>query len=183
MFAEAGPIGNPPSPSSFAEDAGRAGGLTLLSLVGLMVLLVILLVAMVATASWVRQSGRERLTRRTLESLAQAVKVYQQSTGEFPPAVSSNADLLRYLGSVQASGQALQEMPAYAFRSTAGGREILDGWSRPLQYVYVFDPKSNNRNNRPELFSHGRDAQDPADDLYADSLRTVPMTDLPERLD
>jgi type II secretory pathway pseudopilin PulG len=147
---------------------GCAKGVALLNLLGLMVLLVIMLVVIVATASWVRQSGRESLTRRTLESLSQALAMYEESAGDFPPAVSSNAELVRHLGSLESSGQVLKAMPAYAFRHTPGGREILDGWGRPLRYALS--------GTRAELISEGRHADDHSDDVH----RSVPKSSLPE---
>lgn len=147
---------------------GRAKGVALLNLLGLMVLLVIMLVVIVATASWVRQSGRESLTRRTLESLSQSVAMYEESAGEFPPAVSSNAELVRYLGSVESSGRVLEGVPAYAFRHTPGGREILDGWGRPVRYALSA--------TKAELISDGRHADDHSDDI----LRSVPKSSQPE---
>ena len=150
-------------------------GLALLGLMGWMVFLTIMLVAIVAMGSWVRKTGKEQLTRRTLEALASAVLVYHQATGEFPPEVSSNSQLLDYLNSLPAARESVQAMPPYVFRTTAAGKEILDGWSRPLSYVY--DPASH----RPELISKGPDSEDLSDDLYAEGLRPAILSSLPNQ--
>ena len=151
---------------SLPRNPRQMEGLALLGLTVLMAFLVIVLVAVVVIASWVRQSGKEQLTRRTLKALAGALIVYNQTTGEFPPTVASSTQLLDRLNSVPPARQALQAMPPHVFRTTTGGKEILDAWARPL--TYVFDPAAK----RPELISKGPDAEDPADDLYARGLRS-----------
>lgn len=144
-------------------------GLALLGLTALIAFLVIMLVVIVVMASWVRKTGKEKLTRSTLESLASAVMVYNQATGQFPPTVSSNAQLLDYLNSVAQARRAVDAMPPYVFRTSAAGREILDGWARPV--TYCLEPTSR----RPELISKGPDSQDPTDDIYAQGLRLQPQ--------
>ena len=151
---------------SLPRNPRQTEGLALLGLTALMAFLVIVLVAVVVVASWVRQSGKEQLTRRTLNALAGALIAYNQATGEFPPTVASSAQLLDHLNSVPPARKALQAMPPHVFRTTTSGKEILDAWARPLSYV--FDPAAK----RPELISKGSDAEDPADDLYAQGLRS-----------
>jgi type II secretory pathway pseudopilin PulG len=167
----------------FAVNANRSlpvnsrpnKGLALLGLTGLIAFLVIMLVVIVVMASWVRKTGKEKLTRSTLESLASALMVYSQATGQFPPTVSSNAQLLDYLNSVPQARQAADAMPPYVFRTSEAGKEILDGWTRPL--TYVFDPASA----RPELISKGPDPADPTDDIYAQGLRPMILSGLPNQ--
>ena len=149
---------------SLLSSRPQGKGIALLGLMALMAFLVIILVMLVVTASWVRQSGKEQMTRRTLQALAAAVIAYDQATGDFPPAVSSNVQLLNYLNSVDPARKAVQAMPPHVFRNTAAGKEILDGWGRPL--TYVSDPAAK----MVRLFSQGLDADDPADDLYAEGL-------------
>ena len=153
-----------PKALPFPATAARRKGLALLGLAGVMACLVILLVATVVLASWVRQSGKERLTCRTLDALALAVQEYHQAGGEFPPTVSSNAQLVACLNSVEQSRAAVQAMQPHVFRDAAGGPEILDGWARPLSYAL------DSTTARPQLFSQGQDPDDPADNLYAASL-------------
>ena len=145
-------------------DVGHRKGLALLGLAGLMAFLVIVLVVAVVLASWVRQSGKERLTCQTLDALAGVLRVYHQATGEFPPTVSSNAQLIEYLNKVEPARKAVEDMPAHVFRSTSSGNEILDGWGRPVSYVL------DAATNRPKLISEGPDGDDPADNLYAEGL-------------
>ena len=156
-------------------DSPSRKGLALLGLTGLIAFLVIMLVVIVVMASWVRKTGKEKLTRSTLESLASAVMVYNQATGQFPPTVSSNAQLLDYLNSVPQVRRAVDAMPPYVFRTNAAGKEILDGWARPV--TYVFDPASV----RPELISKGPDPADPTDDIYAQGLRPMMLSGLPNQ--
>jgi len=192
MFARAWPIFtvNPRRASRLSLD-GEAGrprgrfspgdpqpnkGLALLGLMGWIVFLTIMLVAVVVMASWVRKTGKEQLTRRTLQGLSFALMVYHQATGEFPPTVASNSQLLDYLNSLPAAREAVQAMPPYVFRVTAAGhKEILDGWSRPLSYVY--DPASR----QPELISKGPDNQDLTDDIYAEGLHSMALSCSPEQ--
>ena len=145
-------------------NAGHKEGLALLGLAGLMAFLVIVLVVTVVLASWVRRSGKERVSCQTLNALAGALRVYQQATGEFPPTVASNAQLIEYLNKVEPSRKALEDMPTYVFRTTTGGNEILDGWGREVSYVLDAATK------RPRLSSEGPDGDDPADNLYAEGL-------------
>lgn len=152
------------SPPQAPNGRANRKGMALLGLAGVMACLVILLVATVVLASWVRQSGKERLTCRTLDALALAVQEYHQAGGEFPPTVSSNAQLVACLNSVEQSRAAVQAMQPHVFRDAAGGPEILDGWARPLSYAL------DSTTARPQLFSQGQDPDDPADNLYAASL-------------
>ena len=175
MFRRAWPIFTVSSERFSRGDPRRNKGLALLGLMGWMVFLAIMLVAIVAMASWVRKTGKEQLTRRTLEALASALMVYHQAAGEFPPTVSSNSQLLDYLNSVPSAREAVQAMPPHVFRTTTAGEEILDGWSRPL--IYVYDPAAH----RPELISIGPDSEDPADDLYAEGLRPTIVSGLPNQ--
>ncbi|NIA06841.1 MAG: hypothetical protein GWP14_04240 [Actinobacteria bacterium] len=145
-------------------DVGHREGLALLGLAGLMAFLVIVLVVTVVLASWVRQSGKERLTYRTLNALADAVRVYHQTTGEFPPTVPTNAQLLEYLNKVEPARKTVENMPPHVFRNTTAGKEILDGWGRPVSYVLDTATK------RAKLISEGPDGDDPADNLYAEGL-------------
>jgi len=175
MFRRAWPIFSL-NPNQFSPGNPQPNkGLALLGLMGWMVFLTIMLVAIAAMGSWVRKTGKEQLTRRTLEALASAVLVYNQATGEFPPTVSSNSQLLDYLNSLPPAREAVQAMPPYVFRTTAAGKEILDGWSRPLSYVY--DPVSH----QPELISKGPDSQDLTDDLYAQGLHSMTISGSPEQ--
>ena len=164
MLARAWPILEKSPYRTLPVSARQREGLALLGLAAVMAFLVIVLVATVVVASWVRQSGKEQLTARTLKALAGAVMVYQKTTGEFPPTVSSNAQLLEYLNKVQPAREALESMPAYVFRNTAAGKEILDGWARPVSYIFDAAAK------RPTLVSQGPDSADPADNLYAEGL-------------
>ena len=164
MRTNARPILEKSSNRRPAANIRQRKGIALLGLAGLMAFLVIVLVVTVMAASWVRQSGREQLTYRTLEALADALKVYQQAAGEFPPTVSSNAQLLAYLNTVEQSREAVEGMPAHMFHITTAGREILDGWGRPVRYI------SDAAAKRPKLVSEGPDGDDPADNLYAEGL-------------
>ena len=145
-------------------NVGHREGLALLGLAGLMAFLVIVLVVTVVLASWVRQSGKERLTCRTLDALAGALRVYHQTTGEFPPTLPSNAQLIECLNEVEPARKAVEDMPAYVFRTTTDGNEILDGWGREVSYVFDAATK------RPKLTSEGPDGDDPADNLFAEGL-------------
>ena len=128
----------------------------------------ILLVALVATANWARQSGQLLLTRQCLNNLAEALVAYKHAEGQFPPTAPSNAQLLKYLNSIPQAQQRLEEMQEYVFDNTPSGPEILDGWARPLQYV--FDSRTG---QRPQLKSQGPDPNDPADDIYAHLMQPV----------
>ena len=165
MFCRSGQAWRQSREGPSIAEHGQPKGLGLMGLMGWLGVLVIVLVGIVAAANWARQSGRERLTRRSLDKLAEAVAAYKQAEGEFPPAVSSNAELLKYLDSAEPARKSLEAMGEYVFRVTSKGREILDGWARPLRYV--FDGAAN---ARPELVSDGPDGQDPADDIYAQRL-------------
>ena len=164
MFQKAGKTLVLNSKRSLLGSGPQSRGIALLGLTALMAFLVIILVVLVVTASWARQSGKEQLTRRTLQALAAAIIAYDQDTGGFPPAISSNAQLLKCLNSVDPARKAVLAMPPHVFRNTAAGKEILDGWGRPL--TYVSDPAAK----MVRLFSQGLDADDPADDLYAEGL-------------
>ena len=146
----------------FVAEHVQPKGLGLMGLMGWLGVLVIVLVGIVSAANWARQSGRERLTRRSLSALAGALGAYKQAEGEFPPGVSNNAELVRYLESVEPARELLEAMEGYVFRVTSQGREILDGWGRPLRYVF-----EGGADAQPELVSDGPDGQDKADDIYA----------------
>ena len=142
-----------------------AWGLTLPGLMGLMGSLVILLVVLVGVANWVRQSGKERITRGTLETLSRALAEFERAKGVFPQAVSSNSQLLGQLEEVEASRKVLADLGEHVYRDTAGGKEILDGWARPVRYsVEGSGPR------RGRVFSDGPDEQNRADDIYAEGL-------------
>ncbi len=143
-------------------------GLALLGLMGWLGFLVILLVGIVAAANWARQSGRQKLTRQCLKTLAEALVAYRQAEQEFPPTVSCSAELVKYLKSVPPAQQRLEGMREHVFHTTNTGRQILDGWGRPLRYVFDGGP-----GQRPELKSQGPDPDDPADDIYAEGLQAV----------
>ena len=154
----------------FAGLAGERRGLSLLGLMVCLSFLVIVLVGIVAAGKWARWSGRQRLSRQCLASVAEALWAYKESEGEFPPAVSSNAELVKYLESAGAARECLEDMGGYVFRDTSQGREILDGWGRPLRYVF-----EGGAGQRPELLSAGPDEDDPTDDIYAEGLKAVFM--------
>ena len=167
MTAIVGTIRQRPQALRTPTVAGHRQGLALLGLAGLMAFLVILLVVTVVLASWVRQSGKERLTCRTLDALAAALAEYHQATGDFPPTVDSNAQLIACLNQLAPARAAVEAVPPHVFRATSAGNEILDGWGRPISYVFDAAAK------RPQLFSQGPDPDDPADDLYAESLGSI----------
>ena len=161
-----------------AFSSNRKGDLTAempkprgLALLGLMLwlgFLVILMMAVVATANWAKQSGQQLLTRQSLNTLGEALLAYKQAQGEFPPTSSSTAELLQHLKSTPQAQQLLEQMTEHIFDTTSKGSEILDGWGRPLQYV--FDAATG---HRPELKSQGPDQNDPADDIYAQALQDI----------
>ncbi len=151
-----------------AAEKPQPKGLALLGLMGWLGFLVILLVGVVAAASWARQSGRQKLSRQCLKTLAEALIAYRQAEGGFPPTVSCNAELVKYLKSVGSAKECLEGMGEHVFGTTSTGREILDGWGRPLRYVFDGGP-----GQRPELKSQGPDPDDPADDIYAEGLQAV----------
>ncbi len=153
---------------ALAAEEPEPRGLGLLGLMGWLGFLVILLVGVVAAANWARQSGREKLTRQCLNALGEALVAYRQAEGEFPPTVSSSAELVKYLKSVAAAQERLEGMGEHVFDTTSRGREILDGWGRPLRYVF-----DGGAGQRPELKSQGPDPDDPADDIYAEGLQAV----------
>ena len=153
---------------ALTADKPQPKALGLLGLMGWLGFLVILVLGIVAAASWARQSGRQMLTRQCLRTLAEALVAYRQAEGEFPPTVSSSAELLKYLKSLPAAQQRLQDMGEHVFDTTTTGRQILDGWGRPLRYVFDGAP-----GQRPELKSQGPDPDDPADDIYAEGLQEV----------
>ena len=143
-------------------------GSALLVLMEWLGFLVLLLVAAVAAANWTSQSGRQILTRQCLDTLAEALVAYKQVEGEFPPTVASTGELMKYLKSVPQAQQRLEQMAEHIIDPTSGGQEILDGWSRPLRYVF-----DSGAGQRPELKSQGPDPNDPADDIYAPALQAV----------
>ena len=157
-------------------EQGQRKGLGLLGLMGWLGFLVILLVAIVAAASWARQAGREKLTRQCLKAVEQALLAYRQAEGEFPPTVSNSVELVKYLKSVGPAQKRLEEMGEHVFRTTSRGKEILDGWGRPLRYVF-----DGGAGQRPELKSQGPDEDDPADDIYAEGLQAVFIEHSPKR--
>ena len=165
MFCRSGQPWRQSRERPFLAEHGQPKGLGLIGLMGWLGVLVIILVGTVAAANWARQSGREELTRRSLDKLAQAVAAYKQSEGDLSPGVASNAELLKYLNSVEPARKSLATMGGYVFRPTSNGNEILDGWARPLRYVF-----DGNANARPQLVSDGPDGQDEADDIYAQGL-------------
>ena len=128
----------------------------------------ILLVALVATANWARQSGKLLLTRQCLDTLAGALVAYREAEGEFPPTVSSTAELIKRLNSIPDARLRLEEMQEQVFDTTSSPGQILDAWARPLQYV--FDRQTG---QRPQLKSQGPDPNDPADDIYAHLTQPV----------
>ena len=153
-----------------------AGGLSLPGLIGLMSFLVILLVVLVGSGSWVRQSGRQRITRRTLVALDRALVAYNQAAGEFPQRIQSNAQLLERLNGTKASRDILVDLPEHVYKDTARGREILDGWGRPLRYAL-----GGSAAKRGRVFSDGPDQQDRADDIYAQDMGPGLFGDLDQR--
>ena len=150
--------------------APEPSGLGLAGLMAWLVFLVIVLVTLVATSNWARMSGRDRLSRQSLAHVAHAVLAYKQATGEFPPAVSSNAELIKYLNSAKPSKDRIDAMPQHILGTTTKGKEILDAWGRPLRYVFDAGAGAT-----PELISNGPDTDDPTDDIYNETLKTASL--------
>ena len=143
----------------------QGNGFALLGLLAWLGFLIIVLVATVSLADWLRQTGREKISRQGMQALANALSVYAQDQGAFPPA-ATGAELTSYLHKVDQAKEAMENTGDYVFRQTSKGREILDGWSRPIRYVLPPDAAK-----APVLISEGPDANDPADDIYMEDWK------------
>ena len=129
----------------------RSNGFSLVELLTVMTILVAVLSFIVVSGTEARRRARRSQARSEIAALETALQAYRTDLGVFPKdgaGATVNADVVRQLSGLDASGNTLSSLPADwhgpymefdRARLSSGAGEFLDPWGRPYVVLGLGD--------------------------------------------